>query len=170
MTGGEPYPDERGRAYRRLGLAVRVIAIGGGVAMLAAATLVVTSVVLRWSGANPVAGDFEIVQMAMAPIVFAFLPICQWRRGNIAVATFTDRLPRRVLTWIDALWDVVYASVAAFLAFVLIIGAGDEKASGTATMVLATPIWPAILACAILAGFLAVVASATAGRLLATRR
>lgn len=170
MTGGERHLDEQDRAYPRLGLAVRAIAIGGGVVMLAAAALVATSVALRWSGAHPIAGDFEIVQMAMAVIVFAFLPICQWRRGNIAVATFTDRLPTLVRAWIDALWDVVYAAVAAFLAVVLLIGAGDEKTSGTATMVLATPIWPAILVCAILAGFLAVVALATARRLLAIRR
>ena len=48
-------------------------------------------------------GDFELVQMATALAVFAFLPLCQAHRGNIIVDTFTTRLPRRVRNALDAL-------------------------------------------------------------------
>jgi TRAP-type C4-dicarboxylate transport system permease small subunit len=170
MTGPGPLPADRDRAIPQLDRAVRAVAICGGVLMLAAALVVTASVALRAVGMNPIAGDFEIVQMAMAVIVFAFLPICQIHRGNIAVATFTDRLPRRAIAGIAALWDGVYAIVAGFLAIVLTMGALEDKSGGTATMVLAVPLWPAILACATLAAFLAAVAIVTAKRLLVGRR
>ena len=65
------------------------------VCMLAAAIMVVVSVLMRWLIRYSVPGDIELVQIASALAVFCFLPLCQGRRGNIMVDTFTARLPPR---------------------------------------------------------------------------
>jgi len=106
------------------------------------------------------------VQMATAFAVFSFLPYCQARRGNIVVDTFTSWLPTRTNAAIDAFWDVVYAGTALLLAVCLATGAFEHYRSGQTTMLLQLIYWPAIALCAGLALLLAVVALATAMRLI----
>jgi len=159
----------------RLERVARALALAGGTLSIAIAVMVTLSVVLRGSAGalnpltlplglriGPIPGDFELVQMATALAAFAFLPLCQARRGNVIVDTFTTRLPRRFQAGLDALWDVVYAAMMALIAWRLAVGAFDAFASHTTTMVLLVPIGPAIAACAVLAAFLALVALATA--------
>jgi TRAP-type C4-dicarboxylate transport system permease small subunit len=143
------------------------VAILGGVITLAIALTVTLSVIGRNFLDQGVPGDFEYVQMGTAIAVFAFLPFCQLQRGNIVVDTFSTRWPPRIRALVDALWDLVYAGIMGLLAFSLLRGAFDIKASGTATMVMGTPIWPAVLACAVLCGLLSLICLLTARRLLA---
>lgn len=145
------------------------IAVTGGALSLAVALLVVVSVVGRRFFNAPIPGDFELVQMATAVAVFSFLPYCQARRGNIVVDTFTTRLPPRVNAIIDAFWDLVYAGMMGLMTACLAVGTLDHIRNGQTTMVLQFPIWPAIAVCTGLALLLAVVALATAGRLLRGR-
>ncbi len=142
------------------------LALAGGFVALAAALLVCASVSLRWMTSDSIPGDFELVQIAVALSAFAFLPYCQFRRGNIAVGTFTAALPARVRAALDALWDFTYALAAAFIAWRLTIGASETIANKTTTMVSGIPIGWAIAATAAMAGLLAVVAVATAIELL----
>jgi TRAP-type C4-dicarboxylate transport system permease small subunit len=169
-TGGASARDARDQGTGAIGVVARALALVGGLTLLATAAMVTTSVLLRWSGRQPVPGDFEIVQMAMALVVFAFLPICQLRRGNIAVEMFTERLPPRVNAWLDAMWDVVYAGTAGLLAYTLALGAADVLANKTQTMVLTLPLWPALSATSVLAAFLAVAAVTSAIILVRGRR
>ena len=147
----------------------RAIALAGGLLALGIAGLVTASVLQRWLLQQPIPGDFEFVQMATAVSVFAFLPFCQARRGNIVVDTFTSSLPARLRNLIDALWDLVYAGFMALLTVGLCKGAADAAANGTTTMVLGLPIWPAVAACAALCGVLVVVTAAGAIRLARSR-
>jgi TRAP-type C4-dicarboxylate transport system permease small subunit len=130
--------------------------------MLAMASMVVVSVVMRWLISESIPGDIELVQIATALAVFSFLPLCQLHRGNIMVDTFTTRLPKRVQNALDTLWDVVYAGMAAMMAWRLALGAYDTIRSNTVSMMLALPIGWAIAACAVMAALLALVALATA--------
>lgn len=138
------------------------LAIAGGVLSLGVALLVTVSISLRAGGFGGVRGDFEFVQMGTALAVFAFLPWCQARRGNVFVDTFTNTWPKPVQAWLDALWDVVFAVMMAVIAWRLGVGARDALASNTSTMVLLMPVWPAIAACAVMAGLLAIVSVMTA--------
>src|SRR5262245_13853501 len=90
----------------------RIVALGGGIVLLAAAILVCVSVLLRWVTSYSIPGDFEFVQISVALSAFAFLPYCQARRGHIFVETFTTRLPHRTRDWLDAMWELVYAGLA----------------------------------------------------------
>lgn len=143
----------------------RTIAICGGLFMLAAATMVTISVLLRWLLKSGIRGDFEMVQIATAVAVFAFLPLCQIRRGNVFVDTFTLSTPTWLNRGLDRLWDVVYAGFAFLIGWRLILGGLDAIASRTSSMVLAIPVGWAILAVGAMALFLGVVALTTARRL-----
>ena len=146
-----------------------MLAIAGGLASVATAVLVSTSVSLRWLGFGSINGDFELVQVGVAVSVFCFLPLSQARRANIMVDTFTGWLPARVQRAIDAFWDVVYAGFMALMAWCLMNGARDALASGLNTAMLALPLWPVFAAAVLLLIALVVVAVDTAIELLKER-
>jgi TRAP-type C4-dicarboxylate transport system permease small subunit len=108
--------------------------------------------------------------MGLALAVFAFLPLCQSRRGNIMVDTFTLWLPVQVQAAIDAVWDLALAALAALLAWRLALGAKGAFTSATTTMVLGMPIGWAIAGCAAMAAFLAVISAHSAARRLGFAR
>jgi TRAP-type C4-dicarboxylate transport system permease small subunit len=143
----------------------RPLAIAGGILMIAVAIMVTVSVVMRRLINESVPGDIELVQIGTAVAIFAFLPICQARRGNIMVDTFTLRLPRRLRMMLDALWDLAYAGISAIIAWRLGVGAWDTIRSNTVSMMLGLPTGWAIAACAGMATLLSIVAVATALRL-----
>lgn len=147
---------------RLLDRLARLLAMLGGVLAVCLALLVSTSITLRALGLGGVRGDFEFVQMGVALIVFAFMPWSQARRGNVMVDSFTTKLPLRFQVALDALWEVVFAAMMALIAWRLGAGAMEAAHSSTTTMVLLLPIAPAIAACALLAGFTALVALAMA--------
>jgi TRAP-type C4-dicarboxylate transport system permease small subunit len=154
---------------RRLAAAAEGLALAGGVLMLGVASLVTVSVLMRWLAGDGISGDFELVQIATALGAFAFLPLCQARRGNVIVDTFTTRLPQRARDILDAVWDLTYAALMGIIAWRLVVGAQDAFASQTTSMVLGIPQGYAIAACAVMGVFLAVVAAVTALHLLKGR-
>ena len=145
------------------------VATLGGLVTLATAATVTASVISRNLRDEGIPGDFEYVQMGTAIAVFCFLPYCQLRRGNIVVDTFSLHWPARLRDGVDALWDLVYAGIMGLIAYCLFNGAIGLKTSGTATMVMGIPVWPAVLACAVLCSLLSLVCIVTAMRLLAGR-
>ena len=157
--------DAKAAADGALAVLTGPLAIAGGLLMVAVAAIVVVSVLLRWLAGSAVPGEIELVQIGTAISVFAFLPFCQARRGNIAVDTFTTRLPARLRHGLDALWDIVYAGMALIIAWRLAVGAYDTIRSNTVSMMLGLPTGWAIGACAAMALFLALLAIATAVRL-----
>lgn len=145
---------------------VKWVALAGGALLVAVAAMVVVSVTLRSNlfGMAGVPGDFELVQMITAICAFAFLPLCQLRRGNIFVDTFTMKFSARINQLIDATWDVVYGLAMVLIAWRLGVGAISAYASGENSMVLRFPaFWPVVI-CSVLAGLVAVVCFVTAVR------
>lgn len=121
------------------------LAFLGGVSLLVAAGVTTVSVVLRWATDQPIRGDFEIVSIASGVGVFGFLAYGTLMRANILVDTFSGWLPARVNGVIDAVWTLVWAAVALWLAERMSLGAWDTWRSGTRTIgLLALPYWWAI--------------------------
>jgi len=145
---------------------VRWVALAGGALLVAVAAMVVVSVTLRSDlvKAAGVPGDFELVQMITAICAFAFLPLCQLRRGNIFVDTFTAKFPPRINRLIDATWDVVFGLAMMVIAWRLAVGAMSAYTSGENSMVLQFPSYVPVAVCAVLAVLLAVVCFVTAAR------
>ena len=82
------------------------------------------------------------------------------------VDTFTQRLPERLCTAIDAFWDIVYAAAAVILSWRLSVAAVDAIRSHTVTTVIGLPIGWFMLAGVAMLFLLALVSVLTAGRLL----
>ncbi len=143
----------------------RVIALGGGLLTLGIAVLVTASVIGRRIWGEPVPGDFEFVQMATAVAMFAFLPLCQSHRGNIAVDTFTSGLSRIWQRRLDGAWDLTYAAFMLIISLGLFRAAREAYGYGTTTMVLGLPLWPAMTISALLCAVVVLVALATMARL-----
>lgn len=138
------------------------LALAGGVLLLGMAVLVTASVLRRWLTSRGVPGDFELLQMGLAVAVFAFMPLCQLRGGNLFVDTFTGRLPLVVRRRLDALWALTYAGAAGLIAVMMAVGAVETLRSGTRSMVLNLPQgWPIAISAA-LAAWLAFVVLLTA--------
>jgi TRAP-type C4-dicarboxylate transport system permease small subunit len=159
--------DRPTRIGRLLHAATRVsdrLALAGGVLLLALAVMVTVSVMARWLTSRGIPGDFELVQIGLALAVFAFMPLCQLRGGNLHVDTFTTRLPRTAQRCLDGFWSLVYAVVAGLIAAMMAVGAAQTIASGTSSMVLGLPIGWAIALAAVLATWLALVVLVTAVR------
>lgn len=140
------------------------VAVAGGLLALAVALLVTVSVLGRWLFLKPIEGDFELVKMATAVGVFAYLPFTQIRRGNIFVDTFTGWLPARVNAVIDGVWDIVFAAVMAVCAAGLAEGTWEAIRSGETTMQLQLSVWPALAVSTVLCALLTVTALFTAIR------
>jgi TRAP-type C4-dicarboxylate transport system permease small subunit len=165
MTDGGPEAGTAGASGGLIERIARALAVAGGGLMLATAVMVFVSVLGRWLFRSGIKGDFEMVQIATAVAVFAFLPLCQWRRGNVFVDTFTLRTPAWFNRNLDALWDLVYAAFAALIAWRLALGGIDSIRTRTSSMVLAIPTGWAIAVTAVIAAFLAIVTLATAIRM-----
>jgi TRAP-type C4-dicarboxylate transport system permease small subunit len=148
---------------------VAVLAIAGGLFSISAAALVTVSISGRWLGFGGISGDFELVQIATALSVFCFLPLTQWRRGNIMVDTFTTRLPARVAATVDAVWDIVFAGIMGILAYCLVLGTREAFTSGVNSMVLGLSLGPVFAVCTILVVILTLTCIATALVLLRKR-
>lgn len=138
------------------------VAVAGGLLAFGVALLVTVSVLGRWLFLTPIEGDFELVKMATAVGIFAYLPFTQMRRGHIFVDTFTSWLPARVTAVIDGLWDLVFAAAMGVCAIGLAEGTREAMRSGETTMQLQLAVWPALGVSTILCVLLAAAALATA--------
>ena len=114
--------------------------IGAAVA-LAAAVMVVTSIVLRALTTRPIQGDVELTQFAVAFAISLSLPWCQLRGANIIVDFFTQRLRERNVRRLDALGSVLIAAMCALLAWRSAVGALGVREATESSMILGLPMW-----------------------------
>ena len=126
---------------RALELAAKAFAFAGGAVMVAMLCMSVASITGRVVYGKPVQGDFELVQLGCAVGIAAFLPWCQWRRGNIIVDFFTTRLPPRAQSVLDGIGALLLALVMALVAWRATDGALSVYASGERAMISRYPQW-----------------------------
>lgn len=116
-------------------------ALAGGAILTAITVMAVASIVLRSLGFQPIQGDFELVQVALAGCIALMLPWCQLRGGNLTVDFFTARLRKTRQRRLDAMGAVLFALVMALVTWRTCAGAIAAKASNESTMILAFPLW-----------------------------
>jgi TRAP-type C4-dicarboxylate transport system permease small subunit len=121
--------------------AAKAFAFAGGAVMVAMLAMSVASIAGRTFFGGPVQGDFELVQLGCAVGIAAFLPWCQWRRGNIIVDFFTTRLPPRAQSALDGVGALLLALVMALVAWRATEGALSVYASGERAMISRYPQW-----------------------------
>lgn len=117
------------------------IGLIGGLALLGAMLVIVASV----SGGlvkAPILGDTEIVDLLIAVSVFCYLPSCHLHGGNVIVDFFARPLPQAVRDWLDAVMNLAFAVVAAFMTWRLAAGGISAYARDQRGMFLQLPDWP----------------------------
>lgn len=119
----------------------RAFAFAGGTVLVGITLMSVYSIVMRYFFGKPIAGDFELVQLACAACVAAFLPITQLRGGNIVVDFFTDWAGRRATDVLDGFGALLVALVMAVLAWRTTLGSLGVKSSGETSMIMGFPVW-----------------------------
>jgi TRAP-type C4-dicarboxylate transport system permease small subunit len=119
----------------------RLLAIGGGVLMLAAVAITLVSVIGRYGFSAPLPGDYEMVELVCAVGIFLFFPYTHATGSNIVVRFFTVRLSERNRRALDLAQEFVFTAVAALLAWRLGIGFVEKFQSGESTMLIRVPYW-----------------------------
>ncbi|WP_415182904.1 TRAP transporter small permease [Phaeovulum sp.] len=117
----------------------------------AALTLAQSGMVERWApglgaallamGVGPLRASYELVELAMAFVVFACLPLVQIRRAHATVAVFTDALPGWMIRRLSAVWQVLMAGAMVLIAWRLGAGMAGKMRSGETTFLLQIPLW-----------------------------
>ncbi len=129
------------RLYETYTKACRYWAIMGGAVLCTAMIITVVSVVGRATGFGPVDGDFEVMEIATAIAVFAFMPYTQMTRGHVIVDVFTQNLPRPILRVLDTLGALAVAVIALIWLWRMPLGAYDFFQYGDETTVLRYMRW-----------------------------
>ena len=91
-----------------------LFAVTGGFIILGILALTIFGVVGR-SFRFPIPGDFELIELGMATAIFMFLPICQFRGGNVFIDAFTSRLPKHITKILDSAGAFIFALFGALL-------------------------------------------------------
>jgi len=120
----------------------RMMALIGGLALIALVLMTVLSIILRnFSGFGPVPGDFELVEVGVAFAIFAFMPWCQLNRGHATVEIFASRFGIFINNLIDVLADALLLAVWIYLGYRHVLGMADKRSFNETTFILQYPIW-----------------------------
>ena len=138
QTSGPRPPGAFGRILSTL---CHVFAGAGGVVLIAITIMSALSITGRTLFSKPITGDFELVQLACAVCVAAFLPYAQLQRSNIIVDFFTINASRKTRGRLDAFGALLVGLVTGLVGWRTAVGATVVYANGETTMLMGVPIW-----------------------------
>ena len=127
-----------------------VSALLGGLVLCALIAMTCVSIAgraLNFLGTGPVRGDFELIELGMAFVVFAFLPLAQLHDAHASVDLAVGAMPARTRRALLALWEVVLAAVMVLIAWRLYEGMLDRIQYNDTSYLLFIPLWWAYAAC-----------------------
>jgi TRAP-type C4-dicarboxylate transport system permease small subunit len=108
---------------------VRALAIFGGLLSCVMAAIVTVSVTGRYLFSRPIPGDYDIIGILCGCAIFAFLPYCQWRRGNVVADFFTQSAPPKVKGVLDAAGSFLFLAAAIMFTWRLSYGLLEMRQS-----------------------------------------
>ena len=145
MSDLQPSESAPDAADRWLGLA-------SAVPLALIVVLTFADVFARYLFARPIRGSVEIIQYAMALVIFTALPLVTRHRGHVTVSLI-DRLVSGRGAWVkQALCDALSLVALALITWRLWAQAASDTASGTRTVVLGLPQAPLAYALCLFAG------------------
>lgn len=117
------------------------LAVAGGLVMLAFTGISVGSILSRTFFGAPLVGDFELTERGTAIAVFAMLPYCHLRGGNVVVDMFVGMFPQALRHALAVLGDLLFAIVAALMTWRLALGGINQRDFHDMSMMLQIPTW-----------------------------
>jgi len=127
-----------GVALRRI--AIGLALIGGGITLLVVAMSVV-SLIGRKLFSAPIPGDIEMLKMAIAVAVTAFLPLCEITDNHIRVELLGHVLPRPVNRVLLCCCHCLLALVAALICWRSVLLVENSLVYHSTSTMLAVPLW-----------------------------
>jgi len=134
------------RLFRIAEALARGMAYLGGAALLVIVVLTCVSIVGRALvpldiGIGPIRAIYDLTEIGMAAAVFAFLPLCQLRRGHASVDLFKPLYPTVLNRLLDLLFDAGMLFIAVIGAWRLTLGMLDKLRYGETTLIAQIPVW-----------------------------
>jgi TRAP-type C4-dicarboxylate transport system permease small subunit len=126
---------------RLLDALATALALVGGALLVAISAATVVSVAGRWFAGQPITGDIELVQLAVAAAIALFLPYGQLHRSHLIVDFFTARSSGPVQRRLDAAGSMLAGAVFFVLAWRAGVAVSDMRNASETTMVLGIPLW-----------------------------
>jgi TRAP-type C4-dicarboxylate transport system permease small subunit len=93
------------------------------------AAIVTISVAGRYALAAPIPGDYDIVGILCGCAIFAFLPYCQLKRGNVLADFFTAKASPRTKATLDAMGNLLFLVAAVMFTWRLCYGMLEMRQS-----------------------------------------
>jgi TRAP-type C4-dicarboxylate transport system permease small subunit len=88
-----------------------------------------------------VQGDFELTGIAAGAAIALFMPLCQYRRGNIIVDFFTAKASEATNSALDRFGALLMAVMMGLLAWRSVVGGLNAYTSQSTTMMMGFPEW-----------------------------
>lgn len=126
---------------RLIGGAAQGLAVLGGLALVGAMGVTLASVIGRAALDSPILGDYELVERLVGVAVFLFLPYGHWVGGHVSVDLLVRKLPDRLRSRLARGVELVFAAVAAALAWRMTLGGLDMHRFNDSSMMLGIPTW-----------------------------
>lgn len=141
-----------------------VLALAGGVVLLALVALTCVSIIGRAMvpldiGISGIRGIYDLTEIGMAAAIFAFLPWAQYTQAHARVDLFARFIPRRSGALLDLVFNVAMFIVALVGTWRLYLGMSDKLSFGETTLIAQIPVWQGYAASLVgCAGFVIVAA------------
>ena len=126
---------------KSLGALAKFCAILAGVLLTAITLLTCASLIGRNTIGVTLAGDFELTGVVAGAAIALFLPICQWRRGNIIVDFFTAKASAQTNARLDKFGALLVALTLGLMAWRTTLGGLSAFGNLSGTMMLGFPEW-----------------------------
>jgi TRAP-type transport system small permease protein len=147
QTGSKAPPEGEKHANNALGanpaLWVRTLGILSAIALFAIVALTFLDVFARYLFSSPIRGAVEIIQFAMALVIFTALPLVTRQREQVTVSLIEGLVKSATARRIKQFaCDAVSLVAIAILTWRLWVQAGESANDKTATIVLGWPMAP----------------------------
>ena len=144
-------PGLEAAAGRAVGALATGLAVAGGILLLAVTAVTLASIAGSAISAlgegppfdrfGPLKGEIDLVTVGAAIAVFAFLPLCQFRRGHVTVDVFLIRAGPRLVAFTSLAGNILLTLAALLIAWRLAAGLADKRAYGETSFILQMPLW-----------------------------
>jgi TRAP-type C4-dicarboxylate transport system permease small subunit len=119
----------------------KLCAILAGLLLVFITLMTVVSVLGRVTIGKTIVGDFELSGAAAGAAVALFMPLCQYRRGNIMVDFFTAKVSASAQSLMDRLGALVLAAVMALMAWRTALGGLSAWNTHSGSQIMDFPEW-----------------------------
>lgn len=124
-----------------LGRISRWFAVVGGIVVLLVVLMSLVSLIGRKLFSAPIPGDIELLEMAIAVSVTAFLPLCEVNDNHIRVDLIAGFLPEVVNRFLLTACHLLLAAVAGVMCWRTLLLMLNSYEYGSTSTMLAVPLW-----------------------------